>query len=69
MYLVMFQIVYAKYQKIIHAKKYDEKTFRKSRPKNMEVLLANSHENNKKECSLCDAEFHAHIRNYLEEAL
>jgi hypothetical protein len=57
------------YQKFIHANKYDEKTFRKNKPKNMEILLTNTNENNKKECSLCDTEFHARIGNYLEEAL
>jgi hypothetical protein len=59
----------AMYQKFIHANKYDDKTFRKNKPKNMGIILKNTKENNKIECSLCDDEFHAHIGNYLEETL
>jgi hypothetical protein len=57
------------YQKFIHANKYDEKTFRKNKPKNMDVFLKKTKEHNRMECSLCDDEFHTHIGNYLEETL
>jgi hypothetical protein len=57
------------YQKFIHANKYDEKTFRKNKPKKMDIILANTKKKNKIECSSCDDEFHAHLGNYLEETL